>query len=84
MNERRVVMPIMALPVLLGLLGAAHPVVIGGLSGAIWAGALGLTGISVAIFLVRRMRVALETARREGGRSVPGRVATIAPGRRAR
>jgi methyl-accepting chemotaxis protein len=80
MNERRVVMPIMALPVLLGLLGAAHPVVIGGLSGAIWAGALGLTGISVAIFLVRRMRAALETARQKGAEAC---LAGLPPSRQA-
>ena len=65
-NGRHVPMSLPALPILLGLLGAAHPAVTGGVAGWVWAGVLGLVGCAVALFLAGSMRAALETARREG------------------
>jgi len=53
-------------PILLGLLGALHPLISGGLTGMIWAGALGLSGVLVAILLTKRLHAALETARQAG------------------
>ncbi len=74
MNDIKVQRLILMLPILLGLLGAVHPIINGGvgggigggISGAIWAGALGLTGIMVALFLQGKTRAALESARQAG------------------
>jgi methyl-accepting chemotaxis protein len=54
------------LPLLLGLLGAVHPLLGGGLTGVVWAVVLVLGGGLSALFLVKRQRVVLEAARQAG------------------
>jgi methyl-accepting chemotaxis protein len=66
MNERRMVMPMLLLPVLLGLLGAAHPLIGGGLAGTAWAGLLAAAGVAGAGFLAVRICAALAAAQRAG------------------
>jgi methyl-accepting chemotaxis protein len=70
-NENGVVLPILALPILLGLLGAAYPIISGGLAepswaNLIWAVALVLAGIMAATILARKTRAALATAHQAG------------------
>ncbi|OYY95209.1 MAG: hypothetical protein B7Y41_01490 [Hydrogenophilales bacterium 28-61-23] len=65
-NESRGDMLIFALPILLGLLGAVHPISAGGMGGAVWAALLVLAGIVAAMLLSRRLRAAQESARQAG------------------
>lgn len=65
-NAPRGDMPTLALPILLGLLGAVQPISTGGLGGAVWAALLVLAGILVAMLLSRRVRAGHEAARQAG------------------
>ena len=73
-NDKGVVMSIQTLLILLGLLGAAHPIISGGLAGpgwanVIWAAALVLAGIMAATLVAWNTRAALEKARQAGAAS---------------
>ncbi len=57
---------ILALPILMGLLGAVQPFLGGGLAGTLWAVGLGLSGLPMAWLLARSMRAAVATARQAG------------------
>ena len=70
-HENAVGMTILTLPILLGMLGAAHPIISSGMAGpswanVIWAVMLVLAGIMVATLLARKTRAALVTARQAG------------------
>ncbi len=67
-NETGIVMPVLIPPILLGLLGAAHPILNGALTGPswdalLWVAAPVLAGILAAMLLVQRQRTVLTTAR---------------------
>jgi len=66
MSEQQLDLPTLVLPILLGLLGAAHALIVGGLAGVIWASVIGLAGVMVAMYLASRMRASLATARQQG------------------
>mgnify|MGYP000858010041 CR=1 FL=1 len=75
-NDKGVVLSIQTLLILLGLLGAAHPIISGGLAGpgwvnVLWAAALVLAGIMAATLVAWNTRAALEKAR-QAGAAIPG------------
>jgi len=65
-NAPRGDMPTLALPILLGLLGAVQPISTGGVGGAVWAALLVLAGTLAAMLLSRRLRAGQEAARQAG------------------
>jgi len=54
-------------PVLLGMLAAVPPMLAGGMSGMVWAAALALSGIGVAMLLAAQLRAVHKAAHQAGG-----------------